>query len=111
MAGPSNQMVGSGIHGLQTVEASLKHPGTGRLATVLRIEDLESTSPVAVAAGKYVLVIASDRQTIPLNGSRSTMPADHRQRPANTGHSRYEVHRQKAAIPMRATNVHTKSVS
>jgi hypothetical protein len=58
-------MEGSRVHNLQTVE--VKHPGTGRLATGLRLQDLKSTSPVSVAAGKYVLVIASERQTLPLS--------------------------------------------
>src|SRR5712664_1559897 len=58
-------MEGSRVHNLQTVE--VKHPGTGRLATVLRVQDLKSTSPVSVAAGKYVLIIASERQTLPLS--------------------------------------------
>lgn len=48
------------------VEVSLKHPGTGRLATVLRIQNLESASPFSVSAGKFILVIASERQILPL---------------------------------------------
>jgi hypothetical protein len=56
----------SGTQDLQAVESSLKHPGTGRSAAVLRVQDFEGTSPVAVAAGKYILVIASMRNTVPL---------------------------------------------
>jgi hypothetical protein len=52
------------MQNLQTVEASLKHPGTGRLAAVMQFQDLES--PVSVAAGKYILVIGSERQVMPL---------------------------------------------
>jgi hypothetical protein len=52
---------------MRTVEASLKHPGTGRTAAVLRVPDLEHASPVSVAAGKYVLVIASKRTVVPLS--------------------------------------------
>lgn len=49
------------------LETSSRHPGTGRLAAVLRVHDFESAFPVSVAAGKYVLVIASERQTVPLS--------------------------------------------
>ena len=66
MAESSNQREGSGMQNSQTVEASVKHPGTGRLASVLLFHDLENTSPVSVAAGKYILLIASERQVMPL---------------------------------------------
>ena len=52
---------------MQTLEASLKHRGTGRAAAVLRIPDLKHASPVSVAAGRYILVIASERKVLPLS--------------------------------------------
>jgi hypothetical protein len=51
---------------MSRVETSLRHPGTGRLAAVLQVRDFEGASPVSVAAGKYILVIASERQTVSL---------------------------------------------
>jgi hypothetical protein len=56
-------MQDSRIGGSHRVELSLKHPGTGRLATVLCVQDFTSIAPVSIAAGKYVLVIASEKQT------------------------------------------------
>src|SRR5450631_2276536 len=50
---------------MSEVQTSLRHSGTGRRAAVVRV-DFEGTSPVSVASGKYVLVIASERQTVPL---------------------------------------------
>jgi hypothetical protein len=46
------------------VQTSLRHPGTGREAAVVRLEDF--VSPVVVAASRYVLVIGSEKQTVPL---------------------------------------------
>lgn len=43
------------------VEVPLRHPGTGRSASVLRAARFEAAEPVLVAAGKYVLVVASER--------------------------------------------------
>jgi hypothetical protein len=47
------------------VEAKQKHAGTGRLAAVVRVEDF--ASPIAVDAGDYVLVIASEKPKVPLS--------------------------------------------
>lgn len=55
---------------MNQVETSLRHRGTGRRAAVVRV-DLESAAPVSVASGKYVLVIASERQTVPLGVKRA----------------------------------------
>ena len=46
------------------IETPLRHPGTGRFASVLRVEHFGSAQPVSVATGKYVLVIASERASI-----------------------------------------------
>jgi hypothetical protein len=46
-----------------TIEATLRHPGTGRFASVIQAEDLWSCIPVSVPQGSYVLFMASDRQT------------------------------------------------
>ena len=43
------------------IEPQLLHPGTGRLAAVLRVESFWDTSPVELAAGKYILFVASRR--------------------------------------------------
>lgn len=51
----------------QQVQTLLRHPGTGRLAAVVRVRDLGSASPISIAAGKYVLVIASEKKVVPLN--------------------------------------------
>jgi len=48
---------------MQVVQTSLKHPGTGRVAAVVPLVDF--VTPVAVAAGRYVLVVASEKQTVP----------------------------------------------
>lgn len=45
------------------IEAQLKHPGTGRCAAILQVEHFESTQPTAVAGGRYVLLVASERAT------------------------------------------------
>ena len=45
-------------------EPKLKHPGTGRLASVLRVEHFGDAPPVSVPAGKYVLLVASERASI-----------------------------------------------
>ena len=42
-------------------EPRLKHPGTGRLASVLRVGGFGSAEPVSVSGHKYVLVVASER--------------------------------------------------
>src|ERR1700676_1944368 len=51
---------------MSRVETSLRHPGTGGLAAVLQVRDFEGASPVSVAAGKYILVTASERQAVSL---------------------------------------------
>jgi hypothetical protein len=48
--------------GSPRVELLLKHPGTGRLAVVLCVQDFSGIAPASIAAGKYVLVIASEKQ-------------------------------------------------
>lgn len=45
------------------IETSLRHPGTGRLASVLRVERFGTAKPVSIATGGYVLVVASDGKT------------------------------------------------
>lgn len=50
---------------LRMVEVNQKHVGTGRLTTVVRVEDF--LSPVSVDADNYVLVIASERPTVALD--------------------------------------------
>jgi hypothetical protein len=52
---------------MDQVETSLRHPGTGRQAAVVRVRDLSSAAPLSVAAGKYVLVIACEKQTLSLD--------------------------------------------
>ena len=42
-----------------------KHPGTGRLASIVRVEDF--ASPVSVDAGHYVLVMVSEKPTVALS--------------------------------------------
>ena len=49
---------------MQIVQTSLRHSGTGREAAVVRLEDF--VSPIVVAASRYVLVIGSEKQTVPL---------------------------------------------
>jgi len=46
------------------LEVKQKHLGTGRLASIIRVQDF--ASPVSVDAGNYVLVIASERPTVAL---------------------------------------------
>jgi hypothetical protein len=46
---------------LARVTPSLRHPGTGRVASVLRVDRFESARPVSVGGQKYVLVVASGR--------------------------------------------------
>lgn len=49
------------MHKPHTIEASLKHPGTGRLAAVVRVEALWSCAPLALTSAQpYLLVMASD---------------------------------------------------
>jgi hypothetical protein len=50
---------------LRMVEAKQKHLGTGRLGTIVRVEDF--ASPVSVDAGDYVLVMASEKPTVALS--------------------------------------------
>jgi hypothetical protein len=50
---------------MQIVQTSLKHPGTGGPAAVIPVHDF--STPIAVAAGRYILVIASEQQTVPFN--------------------------------------------
>ena len=52
---------------MNQVETSLTHSGTGRRAAVVRVHDLASASSVSIAAGKYVLVIATEKQSVPLD--------------------------------------------
>lgn len=49
---------------MRIVQTPLKHLGTGREAAVVPMVDF--ASPIATAAGRYVLVIASEKQTVPL---------------------------------------------
>jgi len=56
---------------MNRIETPLMHPGTGRLAAVLKVRDFEGTSPVSVTAGKYVLVIVSERQTVSLGTKKA----------------------------------------
>jgi hypothetical protein len=58
------------VFAVSEVQTSLRHPGTGRRAAVVRI-DFENSSPVSIASGKYVLVIVSERQTVPLGVKRA----------------------------------------
>ena len=51
-------------------QTSLRHPGTGRRAAVVRV-DFDSASPVSILSRKYVLVIASERQTVPMGVKRA----------------------------------------
>jgi len=44
------------------IEVRLTHPGTGRLASVVRVRDLESHSPLGAGGEKYALVVASERE-------------------------------------------------
>jgi hypothetical protein len=46
------------------IEAPLKHPGTGRFASVLRVGRLGAAKPVSIGAQKYVLVVASESAAI-----------------------------------------------
>lgn len=43
-----------------TIKLTLSHPGTGRLAAVIRVDGLWSCPPVSVPEGNYVLFMASD---------------------------------------------------
>ena len=43
------------------IETPLKHPGTGRLAAVVRANRFWELAPIIVAPGRYVLVIASEQ--------------------------------------------------
>jgi hypothetical protein len=47
------------------VETKQKHQGTGRLTTIIRVEDF--ASPVSVDAGNYVLVMASEKPMVALS--------------------------------------------
>lgn len=49
---------------MRIVQTPLKHLGTGREAAVVPMVDF--ASPIAIAAGRYVLVIASEKQGVPL---------------------------------------------
>ena len=51
---------------MEQVKATLTHPGTGRQAGIVRVDDFASASPVAVVAGPYLLVIATEKQTVGL---------------------------------------------
>lgn len=42
------------------VETTLMHPGSGRDAAVLRVDEFWRASPVATSGGKYVLVVACE---------------------------------------------------
>jgi hypothetical protein len=46
----------------RSIELPLKHPGTGRLATIIQAKSLWECLPVSVQQGNYVLLTASDRQ-------------------------------------------------
>jgi hypothetical protein len=50
---------------LRMVNTTHKHLGTGRLATVIRVDDFEA--PVSVDAGNYVLVIASEKPAVAMS--------------------------------------------
>lgn len=43
------------------IETPFKHPGTGRLAAVVRTHRFWDQEPLVAAQGRYVLVIASER--------------------------------------------------
>lgn len=43
------------------VPALLKHPGSGRLALVLRVESFKFAEPVSLPHRKYVLVVGSEK--------------------------------------------------
>jgi hypothetical protein len=48
------------------IQTPLRHPGTGRSAAIVRVNDFESAPPISVACGKYVLLIASEKSVVPL---------------------------------------------
>jgi hypothetical protein len=50
---------------LRMIDEKQKHLGTGRLAAVVRVEDF--ASPVSLDAGKFILVIASEKPTVELS--------------------------------------------
>ena len=50
------------MRGLSIVKATLKHPGTGRLAAVVRVRDVWSSGPISFGSERYVLVVASARE-------------------------------------------------
>jgi hypothetical protein len=56
---------GIGMNNPRKTEANQRHLATGRLAVIVRVEDF--SSPVAVDAGNYVLVIASEKPTVALS--------------------------------------------
>jgi hypothetical protein len=45
----------------QSIEAPLRHPGTGRSAAVVQVANFWSASPVHIDSGKYILVVACER--------------------------------------------------
>lgn len=50
------------MQGSRTFAATLRHPGTGRPALVIRAGSFWDCAPISVPEGSYVLVIASCRQ-------------------------------------------------
>lgn len=48
---------------MDQVKATLTHSGTGRQTAIVRVRDLASSSPISLAADRYLLVIATEKPT------------------------------------------------
>lgn len=51
---------------MELLKTTLTHPGTGRRAVIVQVRDFASTSPMRVAAGPYLLFIATETQRVGL---------------------------------------------
>src|SRR4051812_31068639 len=51
---------------MEQVKTTLTHPGTGRQAAILQVRDFAAASALRIAAGPYLLVIATEKQTVGL---------------------------------------------
>jgi hypothetical protein len=55
-----------GLNPMEPVTATLTHPGTGRRAALVQVRDFAAASPLRLDAGPYLLVIATEKQTVGL---------------------------------------------
>jgi hypothetical protein len=51
---------------MDQVKATLTHPGTGRRAAIVQVRDFAAASPLRIATGPYLLVIATEKKTVGL---------------------------------------------